>query len=74
MECEDLLSKHTVMEEINEEEQEKHDELKDIKKEYFFLLKKDKELKECITMLQPLLKDFIVEIGDNNKAENSLNG
>ena len=72
MEREDLLSKYTVMKQINEEEQEKHIELKDIKNEYFFLMNKDKELQEKITMLQPLLKDFILEIGENNKSENLL--
>ena len=43
MEGEDLLSKYTYLKEINEEEQEKHLELKDIKNEYFFLLQKDQE-------------------------------
>lgn len=72
MYCEDLLSKYTVMREINEEEQEKHMELKDIKNEYFFLLKKDKQLKNKIIRLQPLLKEIILEIGDNNSSENTL--
>ena len=68
---EDLLSKYTIIKEIGEEEQEKHLELKDIKNEYFFLLHKDKELKDKVIKLQPILKDLIVEIGDN-KSENNL--
>ena len=59
MNWEDLLSKYTVMCEISQEEQEKQDELQDIKNEYFFLLTKDKQLKNKIKRLQPLLEDFI---------------
>ena len=68
---EDLLSKYTIIKEIGEEEHEKHIELKDIKNEYFFLLQKDRELKDKVIKLQPILKDLITEIGDN-KSENNL--